>query len=240
MNSNNDNNDDDKTVDDGDSSSTLQQACKRARRPFTPGAYPTHVFLHVSAANQRSQALLRRTFRDFGQFGIAWTSSLLKSLHVSLCRSAPVDVQYGATLESELRSAVRLPATVSALTVATSAVKLLSNDDCDRTFLTLVLDTDADAGKRVLEWIAVVNRIFAKFGLQPYHESPIAHVSIASVAESIAALTCACESATDNCCALQEARNDEFMLSDTIEFQVDSLVVQSGALRVEIPLQQQR
>lgn len=237
MNSNNENADDEKDDDDSDSS-TLQQASKRARRPFTPGAYPTHVFLQVSTVNQRAQALLRRTFRDFGQFGIAWTSTLLKSLHVSLCRSAPVDVQYGATLESELRSAVRLPTTVNALIVATSAVKLLSNDDCDRTFLTLVLDTDADAGKRVLEWIAVVNRVFAKFGLQPYHESPIAHVSIASVAESIAALQCACESPTDNCCALQEARNDEFMLSDTIEFQVDSLVVQSGALRVEIPLQQ--
>jgi hypothetical protein len=232
MNSNNDNDDND--ADDADDDSlTLQQASKRARRPFTPGAYPTHVFLQVSTVNQRSQALLRRTFRDFGQFGIAW-----KSLHVSLCRSAPVDVQYGATLESELRSAVRLPATVNALIVSTSAVKLLSNDDCDRTFLTLVLDSDSDAGKRVLEWIAAVNRVFAKFGLQPYHESPIPHISIASVAESIATMQCACESPTDNCCALQDARNDEFMLSDTIEFQIDSLIVQSGALRVEIPLQQ--
>lgn len=225
------NNDDDDDDNDNDSTSPLS---KRARRAFTPGAYPTHVFLQVSASDQRSQALLRRTFRDLSRISVAWTSPLLATLHVSLCRSAPVELQYGATLESELRRAVQLPRRDESLVVAANAVKLLSSEDFERTFLALLLDRDSHAGRRVLEWIATVDRVFAQFGLRPYHESPLPHVSIASVGESIAALKCACDEPTDACCALQEAKADEFSLNDAIEFRIDALVVQSGALRVEI------
>jgi hypothetical protein len=225
-------NDDEADADDADSPALI---VKRTRRAFTPGAYPTHVFLQVSAVDQRSQALLRRTFRDFGRIGVvAWTSPLLATLHVSLCRSAPVELQYGATLESELRRAVHVSPRDEPTVVAASAVKLLSSEDFERTFLALLLDRDSAAGRRVLAWIAAVDRVFAQFGLRPYHESPLPHVSIASVGESIAALQCACDEPSDECCALQEARHDEFLLSDAIEFRVDALVVQSGSLRVEV------
>jgi hypothetical protein len=222
---------------------------KRARR-FTPGAYPTHVYLSVECVDRQSHTQVLQILRDHrarlpaASTTLEWTElDLQSSLHISLCRSAPVDVQYCATLEAKLRELARTLWTadsdsdsVAQCTVSTWASKYLLNADGDRAFLTLLVDQDTTSGRRVRDWIANVDRIFAQFGLAPYHENPLPHVSIAYTNELP-------KNKPDDEDADDDEDEDGSALSSLVTFRITSLTIVSGAQVTKItppPKQNQR
>jgi hypothetical protein len=209
-------------------------------RRFTAGAYPTHVYLSVECADRLSLAQVAhvlRSERARQAESADWTAlDLRSSLHISLCRSAPVDVQYCATLEAELRSLARTLWTAGGdesgddelLKVSACASKYLMSADGDRAFLTLLVDQDSAGGRKVRQWIAGVDRVFAQFGLAPYHENPLPHVSIA--------VTNSAPADDDD-----EAGDDDGRpLANAVSFRVVALTIVSGAQTVQVTPDEQR
>lgn len=205
------------------------QANKRARR-FTPGAYPTHVYLSVECADLQSRAQLQQTVREHRDLlpdAADWTVlDATSALHISLCRSAPVDVQYGATLEAELRRLARSLCgeqrdDAGLLRVSACASRYLVNEQRDRAFLALLLDEHSRSGLRLRQWIAGVDRIFGQFELAPYHENPLPHVSVA--------FTSVLPDEND----AQAAERD---LSGNVTFRIKALTIVRGGATIEIAL----
>jgi hypothetical protein len=214
-------------------------------RRFTAGAYPTHVFLSVECADRLSLAqvahVLRRERARHAESADWTTLDLRSSLHISLCRSAPVDVQYCATLEAELRSLARTLWTAGGgesddelLTVSACASKYLMSADGDRAFLTLLIDQDSAGGRSVRQWIAGVDRVFAQFGLAPYHENPLPHVSIA-VTNSAPA-----DDDDDDDEDAEETGDGGRPLANAVSFRVVALTIVSGAQTVQVSPNEQR
>ncbi len=188
------------------------------------------MYLSVVCADLQSRAQLQRTVREQRDLLPAtadWTAlDAAADLHISLCRSAPVDVQYGATLEAELlrlaRSLCGRGDDAALLCVSACASRYLVNDLRDRAFLALLLDEHSRSGLRLRQWIAGVDRVFGQFGLAPYYENPLPHVSVAWT------------SALPSEAGDDEQRERE--LSGSVTFRITALSIVRGAERIEVAL----
>ena len=156
------------------------------------------------------------------------------SLHVSLSRACFVDIQYVDSLCAQLHAlAQRFDA--RHCTQQFVALKYLVNDDKSRSYLALLLDRFTLAGRDLLSLVERVDERFEALDLPLYHDNPMPHMSIASVACDVEALLDATKTTTTSTAtstniddALLECVKDELTLSRCVPCELLALVVHSG------------
>ncbi|XP_029648353.1 U6 snRNA phosphodiesterase-like isoform X1 [Octopus sinensis] len=137
--------------------------------PHLAGNWATHVYIEVERNEHFAeiQRLLLSELEPFADF------KAFSQLHLSLSKTVPIRHHWIQPLTDSL--SVSLQDAVST-SCGFCAIKLYTNDENTRTFLSLQVTSSTDT---LFDYTTYVDKAFKDFNLPPFYSDPSFHVSIA-------------------------------------------------------------